>query len=142
MIELRKDMEDGVRGAAEADPDRSIAPEDTAELLPEYDPDSTISLDDTDAETAPEETEEAGAPEEQTDPGIFFFDGQEFRTPSELALHFQSYADMSRRELAKKVRELYVDKEHLVPEFEAWLIAIGKEKELNAWKRKFDGERL
>lgn len=140
MIELRKDMEDEVRGKAEPDPDRVIAPEDTAELLPEFDPDSTISLDDTDAETAPEETEEAGAPKEQTDQGVFLFDGREFRTPSELAPYFQSYADRSRRELAKKVRELYVDKEHLVPEFEAWLIAIGKEKELNAWKKKFGGE--
>jgi hypothetical protein len=131
MIELRKDMEDEVRGKAEPDPDRVIAPEGTGEFLPEHGSDVTAAF---------EETEEYGIPEEQTDQGVFLFDGREFRTPSELALYFQNYADRSRRELAKKVRELYVDKEHLVPEFEAWLIAIGKEKELNAWKKKFGGE--
>ena len=65
----------------------------------------------------------------------------EFRTPSELARYFQSYADDSRRALSRKVRQLYADKEHLLPEFEAWLIAVGKEKELNAWKRKIQGTR-
>ena len=86
-------------------------------------------------------TEEPGRSEDLTGSGIFLFDGMEFRTPSELARYFQSYADDSRRALSRKVRQLYADKEHLLPEFEAWLIAIGKEKELNAWKRKIQGMR-
>ena len=86
-------------------------------------------------------TEEPGRSEDLTGSGIFLFDGMEFRTPSELARYFQSYADESRRALSRKVRQLYADKEHLLPEFEAWLIAIGKEKELNAWKRKIQGMR-
>jgi hypothetical protein len=80
-----------------------------------------------------------GMSEVQTDAAVFYFDGIEFRTPSELARYFQKYADISRRELGKKVRELYAGRGQFVPEFEAWLIAVGKEKELNAWKRKAGG---
>ena len=96
---------------------------------------------DTAAEQNAGATEEPGRSEDLTGSGIFLFDGMEFRTPSELARYFQSYADDSRRALSRKVRQLYADKEHLLPEFEAWLIAIGKEKELNAWKRKIQGMR-
>ena len=85
--------------------------------------------------------EESGRSKDLPDSGVFVFDEMEFRTPSELARYFQSYADDSRRALSRKVRQLYADKEHLLPEFEAWLIAIGKEKELNAWKRKIQGMR-
>ena len=96
---------------------------------------------DTAAEKNANAAEEPGRSEDLTGSGIFLFDGMEFRTPSELARYFQSYADESRRALSRKVRQLYADKEHLLPEFEAWLIAIGKEKELNAWKRKIQGMR-
>ncbi len=116
MIELMKNMEE---------------PEQ-AELMSEYDPEQTAEL---------IVEEEPGRSEDLTGSGIFLFDGMEFRTPSELARYFQSYADESRRALSRKVRQLYADKEHLLPEFEAWLIAIGKEKELNAWKRKIQGMR-
>ncbi len=100
--------------------------------MSEYDPEQTAEL---------IVEEEPGRSEDLTGSGIFLFDGMEFRTPSELARYFQSYADESRRALSRKVRQLYADKEHLLPEFEAWLIAIGKEKELNAWKRKIQGMR-
>lgn len=114
------------------DPEQTIALEETERLMSEYDPEQTAEL---------IVEEEPGRSEDLTGSGIFLFDGMEFRTPSELARYFQSYADESRRALSRKVRQLYADKEHLLPEFEAWLIAIGKEKELNAWKRKIQGMR-
>lgn len=114
------------------DPEQTIALEETERLMSEYDPEQTAEL---------IVEEEPGRSEDLTGSGIFLFDGMEFRTPSELARYFQSYADDSRRALSRKVRQLYADKEHLLPEFEAWLIAIGKEKELNAWKRKIQGMR-
>ena len=123
MIELMKNMEDPEQTEPFCDPEQTIAPEETA--------------DEKNANAA----EEPGRSEDRTGSGIFLFDGMEFRTPSELARYFQSYADDSRRALSRKVRQLYADKEHLLPEFEAWLIAIGKEKELNAWKRKIQGMR-
>ena len=139
------------------DPEQTIALEETERFMSGYDPEQTAELimgeenaaaekdkaaeKDTAAEQNAGATEEPGRSEDLTGSGIFLFDGMEFRTPSELARYFQSYADDSRRALSRKVRQLYADKEHLLPEFEAWLIAIGKEKELNAWKRKIQGMR-
>lgn len=114
------------------DPEQTIALEETERLMSGYDPEQTAEL---------IVEEEPGRSEDLTGSEIFLFDGMEFRTPSELARYFQSYADESRRALSRKVRQLYADKEHLLPEFEAWLIAVGKEKELNAWKRKIQGMR-
>ena len=141
MIELMKNMEDPEQAEPVydpeqakqvCDPEQTIALEETERLMSEYDPEQTAEL---------IVEEEPGRSEDLTGSGIFLFDGMEFRTPSELARYFQSYADESRRALSRKVRQLYADKEHLLPEFEAWLIAIGKEKELNAWKRKIQGMR-
>lgn len=132
MIELMKNMEDPEQAESVYDPEQTIALEETERLMSEYDPEQTAEL---------IVEEEPGRSEDLTGSGIFLFDGMEFRTPSELARYFQSYADDSRRALSRKVRQLYADKEHLLPEFEAWLIAIGKEKELNAWKRKIQGMR-
>ena len=141
MIELMKNMEEPEQAESVydpeqtkqvCDPEQTIALEETERLMSEYDPEQTAEL---------IVEEEPGRSEDLTGSGIFLFDGMEFRTPSELARYFQSYADDSRRALSRKVRQLYADKEHLLPEFEAWLIAIGKEKELNAWKRKIQGMR-
>lgn len=150
MIELMKNMEEPEQAESVYDPEqtkRVCDPEQTEQVC---DPEQTIALEETErlmSEYDPEQTaeliveEEPGRSEDLTGSGIFLFDGMEFRTPSELARYFQSYADESRRALSRKVRQLYADKEHLLPEFEAWLIAIGKEKELNAWKRKIQGMR-
>lgn len=150
MIELMKNMEEPEQAEPVCDPEQAkqvCDPEQTEQVC---DPEQTIALEETErlmSEYDPEQTaeliveEEPGRSEDLTGSGIFLFDGMEFRTPSELARYFQSYADESRRALSRKVRQLYADKEHLLPEFEAWLIAIGKEKELNAWKRKIQGTR-
>ena len=150
MIELMKNMEEPEQAEPVYDPEQTkqvCDPEQTEQVC---DPEQTIALEETErlmSEYDPEQTaeliveEEPGRSEDLTGSGIFLFDGMEFRTPSELARYFQSYADESRRALSRKVRQLYADKEHLLPEFEAWLIAIGKEKELNAWKRKIQGMR-
>ena len=150
MIELMKNMEEPEQAEPVCDPEQAkqvCDPEQTEQVC---DPEQTIALEETErlmSEYDPEQTaeliveEEPGRSEDLTGSGIFLFDGMEFRTPSELARYFQSYADDSRRALSRKVRQLYADKEHLLPEFEAWLIAVGKEKELNAWKRKIQGMR-
>ena len=150
MIELMKNMEEPEQAESVYDPEQTkqvCDPEQTEQVC---DPEQTIALEETErlmSEYDPEQTaeliveEEPGRSEDLTGSGIFLLDGMEFRTPSELARYFQSYADESRRALSRKVRQLYADKEHLLPEFEAWLIAIGKEKELNAWKRKIQGMR-
>ena len=150
MIELMKNMEEPEQAEPVYDPEQAkqvCDPEQTEQVC---DPEQTIALEETErlmSEYDPEQTaeliveEEPGRSEDLTGSGIFLFDGMEFRTPSELARYFQSYADESRRALSRKVRQLYADKEHLLPEFEAWLIAVGKEKELNAWKRKIQGMR-
>ena len=150
MIELMKNMEEPEQAEPVYDPEQAkqiCDPEQTEQVC---NPEQTIALEETErlmSEYDPEQTaeliveEEPGRSEDLTGSGIFLFDGMEFRTPSELARYFQSYADESRRALSRKVRQLYADKEHLLPEFEAWLIAIGKEKELNAWKRKIQGMR-
>ena len=150
MIELMKNMEEPEQAESVYDPEQTkqvCDPEQTEQVC---DPEQTIALEETErlmSEYDPEQTaeliveEEPGRSEDLTGSGIFLFDGMEFRTPSELARYFQSYADDSRRALSRKVRQLYADKEHLLPEFEAWLIAVGKEKELNAWKRKIQGTR-
>lgn len=150
MIELMKNMEEPEQAEPVCDPEQAkqvCDPEQTEQVC---DPEQTIALEETErlmSEYDPEQTaeliveEEPGRSEDLTGSGIFLFDGMEFRTPSELARYFQSYADDSRRALSRKVRQLYADKEHLLPEFEAWLIAVGKEKELNAWKRKIQGTR-
>ena len=150
MIELMKNMEEPEQAESVYDPEQTkqvCDPEQTEQVC---DPEQTIALEETErlmSEYDPEQTaeliveEEPGRSEDLTGSGIFLFDGMEFRTPSELARYFQSYADESRRALSRKVRQLYADKEHLLPEFEAWLIAVGKEKELNAWKRKIQGMR-
>ena len=150
MIELMKNMEEPEQAEPVCDPEQAkqvCDPEQTEQVC---DPEQTIALEETErlmSEYDPEQTaeliveEEPGRSEDLTGSGFFLFDGMEFRTPSELARYFQSYADDSRRALSRKVRQLYADKEHLLPEFEAWLIAIGKEKELNAWKRKIQGMR-
>lgn len=131
-LEQAKQVCDPEQTEQVCDPEQTIALEETERLMSEYDPEQTAEL---------IVEEEPGRSEDLTGSGIFLFDGMEFRTPSELARYFQSYADESRRALSRKVRQLYADKEHLLPEFEAWLIAIGKEKELNAWKRKIQGMR-
>lgn len=141
MIELMKNMEEPEQAEPVYDPEQAkqvCDPEQTEQVC---DPEQTIALEETAAEKNADAAEEPGRSEDLTGSGIFLFDGMEFRTPSELARYFQSYADESRRALSRKVRQLYADKEHLLPEFEAWLIAIGKEKELNAWKRKIQGMR-
>ena len=146
---------------SEYDPEQTLVPDEMERCVSEYDPEQKsvpgIEEDETAAEkdaaierdasvemcaavekdaNAAEESERS---EDLTGSEVFVFDGMEFRTPSELARYFQSYADESRRALSRKVRQLYADKGRFLPEFEAWLIAIGKEKELNSWKKKIQG---
>ena len=71
--------------------------------------------------------------EEQT----FLFDGQSFQTIRELAAYLQGYADQSKRKLQSKVNRLFADNANFIPEFEAWLLNQGFQKEIAAWKERF-----
>ena len=152
MNGFRKDLEESERTVSDYDPEQTAALNESERTVSDYDPEQTAAFNESERNGSgkdPDRTAavnglDRGKSENSPDPAgkdteIFLFDGMEFRTLSELALYFQSYADISRRELSRKVRELYAGKGHLIPEFEAWLIAIGKEKELNAWKKKFHG---
>ena len=145
-------LDESERTVSDRDPEQTAALNESERTVSDRDPEQTAALDEPERDGSgndPERTAPVngmGGGESVNSPApagrdteIFLFDGMEFRTLSELAIYFQSYADISRRELSRKVRELYAGKGHLIPEFEAWLIAIGKEKELNAWKKKFHG---
>ncbi|MBQ8054129.1 MAG: hypothetical protein IJ198_10055 [Lachnospiraceae bacterium] len=68
---------------------------------------------------------------------IFEFDGQQFRTVQELASYLQKFADISKKALSKKAAGLYQDDANFTPEFEGWLLTLGYQKALSAWKDRF-----
>ena len=68
---------------------------------------------------------------------IFEFDGQQFRTVQELAAYLQKFADISKKALSRKAAGLYQDDANFTPEFEGWLLSLGYQKALSAWKDRF-----
>lgn len=62
-------------------------------------------------------------------------DGKNFSTPEELAEHMNSLLDDSMETFEKFCYKLINKENSLNEEFEAWLIALGKRNELNAWKQ-------
>jgi len=67
----------------------------------------------------------------------FEFDGQQFRTVQELASYLQKFADISKKALSRKAAGLYQDDANFTPEFEGWLLTLGYQKALSAWKDRF-----
>lgn len=66
-----------------------------------------------------------------------YFDGKVFRTAAELAAYLQTFADRSRKEISAKAAALYQDDRNLVPEFEAWLLNLGYQRAVSAWRDRF-----
>ena len=67
----------------------------------------------------------------------FEFDGQQFRTVQELAAYLQKFADTSKKALSRKAAGLYQDDANFTPEFEGWLLSLGYQKAVSAWKDRF-----
>lgn len=65
---------------------------------------------------------------------IFNFDGKQFRTVGELAEHMKSLLDESYDVFQAFCHKLIDYRDNLDTQFECWLIALGKSKELKQWK--------
>ena len=68
---------------------------------------------------------------------VFEYDGLKFRTVQELAAYLQKVADISKKALSRKAAGLYQDDANFTPEFEGWLLCLGYQKALSAWKDRF-----
>ena len=68
---------------------------------------------------------------------VFEYDGLKFRTVQELAAYLQKFADISKKALSRKAAGLYQDDANFTPEFEGWLLCLGYQKALSAWKDRF-----
>ena len=62
-------------------------------------------------------------------------DGKSFSTPETLAEHMDELLNESAEKFDKFCHKLIYDTNTLNAEFESWLIALGKRKELNDWKQ-------
>ena len=71
------------------------------------------------------------------DKKVFEFDGQQFRSVQELSAYLQKFADISKKALSRKAAGLYQDDANFTPEFEGWLLSLGYQKALSAWKDRF-----
>lgn len=72
----------------------------------------------------------------------FSFEGTIYRREADFAKHLQQCADVSKRFLDAKIEKLYSDDYNLIPEFEGWLINLGKTKELSLWRDKYQSGTL
>lgn len=68
---------------------------------------------------------------------VMSYDGKVFRTAAELAAYLQTFADRSRKEISAKAAAFYQDDSNLVPEFEAWLLNLGYQRAVSAWRDRF-----
>ena len=67
---------------------------------------------------------------------IFNKDGQKFATVKELTDYMKEMLDRSFKEFENFCHSLIGKKNELDPQFEAWLSAIGKEKEVREWRSR------
>lgn len=75
---------------------------------------------------------------------ILYLDGQEFHTLDELIGHMKRLLGENCEHLERfkqfchKLMDHY---DNLIPQFESWLIALGKQEELTRWKESLDRSR-
>ena len=67
------------------------------------------------------------------------FDGKEFRTVGEFADYMKSLLDDSYDKFEEACHRLIDYDDNLDVQFESWLLALGKKKELNAWREAIQG---
>ena len=68
------------------------------------------------------------------DDRLFYLDGREFRTISELAEYMRHLLDSSFMDFKRVCRKLVDYDGELDAQFNAWLIRLGKDKELEEWR--------
>ena len=64
---------------------------------------------------------------------VFKFDGREFGTVDGLTLYLSNTLDKNYESFEKLCFELLGEDKKLMPQFEAWLIALGKGNEVSKW---------
>ena len=64
---------------------------------------------------------------------VFKFDGKEFPTVDDLTIYLSSVLDKSYDDFEKLCFQLLGSDKKLMPQFEAWLIALGKSDEVTKW---------
>ena len=67
------------------------------------------------------------------------YDGKEFRTVGEFADYMKSLLDDSYDKFEEACHRLIDYDDNLDVQFESWLLALGKKKELNAWREAIQG---
>jgi len=70
---------------------------------------------------------------------IFNFEGKQFRTVGELAEYMKQLLDSSYEEFQSFCHKLIDFNNNLDVQFECWLIALGKRKELEQWRNSLEG---
>ena len=65
---------------------------------------------------------------------LFHLDGREFRSINELAEYMRSLFDSSHTDFKRLCHKLVNYNGELDPRFAAWIITMGKEKELAEWR--------
>ena len=74
---------------------------------------------------------------------ILHVGGQEFQSLDELTSYMKELLGPNNEHLEefKQVCHSLMDTyDHLIPAFEAWLAALGKREELDAWKDEFEND--
>ena len=70
---------------------------------------------------------------------LMHFDGKEFRTVGEFADYMKELLDESYERFEAVCHKLIDYEDNLDVQFESWLLALGKKKELNSWRENIRG---
>lgn len=70
---------------------------------------------------------------------LMHFDGKEFRTVGEFADYMKELLDESYEKFETICHKLIDYEDNLDVQFESWLLALGKKKELNSWRENIRG---
>lgn len=70
---------------------------------------------------------------------LMHFDGKEFRTVGEFADYMKELLDESYEKFEAVCHKLIDYEDNLDVQFESWLLALGKKKELNSWRENIRG---
>lgn len=70
---------------------------------------------------------------------LMHFDGKEFRTVGEFADYMKELLDESYEKFEAMCHKLIDYEDNLDVQFESWLLALGKKKELNSWRENIRG---
>ena len=70
---------------------------------------------------------------------LMHFDGKEFRTVGEFADYMKELLDESYEKFESVCHKLIDYEDNLDVQFESWLLALGKKKELNSWRENIRG---